>query len=274
MRNPTRILIASLSLLPLAPLVGGCSNYVLTAPDQLGPAGGEAVAIVRLQRREAWLVSLPVKQALMSFQADGQQQRGAYTDDSGYAGTTVPLPDRPGRYDMSVCHTDREGDLICTSVPAYAWDPNALAAAVDLDHLPKEGSDQASAAAATLSELGERANLVYFTRRPIREHREIHEELVRRGCPDGPVLPWEREYWHLSEGGWRVVVESRLVGQLPDLCRMLPRLKLGVAASELAVKAFTEAGLVCAVVGDVDDIPHTAFRYDSWGELDTGGLFR
>ena len=77
-----RALMAVLS----AALGGGCGGqYILTVPDQVAPAGGQAATVARLQRSEFGSFAPPVKKAALRFQADGGPLRGAYTDSQGYA---------------------------------------------------------------------------------------------------------------------------------------------------------------------------------------------
>jgi len=259
----------------LTAIAGGCGGqYILTVPDQLAPPGGEAVAVVRLQRNDFFVLSLAVERAAMLFKIDGGPQRGAYTDKIGYAGASVPVPDAIGRYDLHVAHLDREGDEVRATAPVYVWDADKPIIAADLDSLPLVGPP-AQEARAALTKLAYGANVLYMTRKGVDKHASLHEYLAGAGYPDGPVLLWQRERWHIvREGRYklpRVVVESRLVGQLSQLRVMFPKLTTGVCDSKLAAKAFLDAGLQCVVVGtakiDGPDAESRITRYPSWADV-------
>ena len=68
----TRFVLA-LCLLSVPFALVGCGNsmgdYVLTVPDMVAPAGGEGVAVVRLQRNDFLVMAPPVKDAVT---ADGE----------------------------------------------------------------------------------------------------------------------------------------------------------------------------------------------------------
>ena len=85
--------------------------------------------------------------------------------------------------------------------------------AVDADTLPDESSGLGGDAATALSDLAERAEIVYLTSKSTTKHPAMHERFERQGYPDGAILRWRREYWRVDRSGrfrWpRVVVESR-----------------------------------------------------------------
>ena len=140
--------------LPLlsATLTGGCGGYyVLTVPDQVAPVGGEAVAVARLQRTEFLLVGSPMRKAALRFQATGCRERAAYTDKIGYAGASVPVPKKAGRFELVVSNPDNEGEGIFQSAPLFVWDPEREVVAVDLDCLPRSGRGILEATRATWS---------------------------------------------------------------------------------------------------------------------------
>ena len=253
-------------------LQGGCTgHYIVTVPDQVAPAGGECAAVVRLQRSEIAVVALPVKGALMRLRIDDGLERGAYTDKIGYAGTPLPAPNEPGRHTLHVAHMDPEGDEVFKDVPAYVWDPNRPVIAVDMDSLPRSWQGKSAVAARdALQRLAEWGSVCYLTRRSVRHHPAAHRELDRGGYPDGPVLMWQRERWHIvRESRWRVriVVESRLVSQLPGLRRMFPRLDMGITGSPLGAKAFSGAGMRVVVVGSAHAAGPNVIRCSSWADL-------
>jgi hypothetical protein len=254
----------------------GCGGYyILTVPDQLAPAGGDATAVIRLQRNDFFVMAFGVEDAPMRFRAGGGTERAAYTDDLGYAGTTVPAPERPGRYALSVALQDVEGEEIGAEAPMYVWDRGRDVIAVDLDCLPRKGSDRAPQAAAALRKLSERANILYFTRESVRRHKQLHARLEGGGYPDGPILLWQRQRWHIVRGRWnipRIVIESRLVSQLPSLRKTFPRLEAGVGRCALSAKAFDEAGVRVVVVGDAKVNARDLTRRASWADLAEKGI--
>jgi hypothetical protein len=271
-----------LGLLALSILLNGCGGYyILTVPDQVAPAGGAAPAVVRLQRNDFFVLAIPEEQSLMVMSAAGGPQRGAYTDKEGYAGTTVPVPDEPGRYEMTVFHTDREGEEVRATAPVYVWPADAPIAAVDLDGLPWHGGKKDEAAGA-LNALAAERRILYMTRESVAAHARLHDDLAAAGYPDGPVLVWRRQYWHVEDPDrWkapRILVTSTMVSQLAEMRRTFANLDVGVCTSRLAARGFAEANLNCAVVGRArarpeDVAPGAAVRrFDSWSALGEGGL--
>jgi len=260
---------------PLA--LGGCGGaYTLTAGDHLAVAGQEAPVVVRLQRNDFFVLDLAVKNALMRFRAPDGRQRAAYTDKQGYAATTVPAPPKPGRYVLRVDHTDLEGQEVSAAAALFVWDGGRPGIAVAADDLPWGRSRQADAARAALHKLAERANLAYMTRRPLREHVVMRLKLMVEGYPDGPILLWQRQRWHVVRQGRfrapRVVVESRLVSQLSELRKMFPGLSVGICASRIAAKAFASAGMRPIVIGPAAAAPAGATGRTSWSDLAEKGI--
>ncbi len=263
-------------LLPLVlcPLAGGgCGGqYIMTVPDQLARAGGETTTVVRLQRNDFFVLAPPVKEAAMRFRIAGGLERGAYTDKLGYAATTVPAPERPGRYTMTVSHMDDYGDEAVTEGQVYVWDPNRPVIAVDMDCLPGMRLGSSKEAARALRRLVVGADLLYLTRRSAGRHAKAHETLTKAGYPRGPILAWRRQRWHIVRDGRfklpRIVVESRLVSQLPEVRRMFPKLSTGVCDSALAARAYAAAGMKVVMVGTAPaDINAAIRRRNSWADL-------
>ena len=235
-------------------LVCGCSGrYTVTAPDQLGWAGGHVVAVVRLERSEFSIVDRPVRDGAVRLRVADGPERGTFTDDLGYAAAKVPVPAEPGRYRMSIDHMDnREGTDVAAQVPVYVWDPKRPVVAVDFACLPDYGADEFKSAVAALTRIARQANVLYLTRNPVLMHVSIHDWLRQAGYPDGPLLLWQRHRWHIVRGKWRiprVVVESRLVSQLPLIRQTFSGLRVGTCTSDVAARAFTEAGLRCVQIG-------------------------
>jgi len=291
----------------LMPL-GGCGgHYILLVPDQLAPAGQDTVPVTRLLRNDFFVLELPVRDAAIEYRVGPAKERAAYTDDIGYAATSVPVPEKLGRYDLTVRHMDHESDVVETSVPLYVWDPALPVVAVDMDSLPRTAVDRWSAlkqgltfystrpkgsssakpaapsagagmqaAATALRQIAQGANLVYMTRQDVREHASLHEWLARGGYPDGAILLWQRQRWHIvREGKYRIpkiVIESRMVGQLGELKKQFPKLTTGVTAAGLSAKGFTDAGLKAVVVGGQLAAPAGSTRCASWQDLAARGL--
>lgn len=259
----------------LAATLCGCGgHYILTAPDQYAPAGGEAEAVLRLERNDFFVLSLPVKELPLRMRIADGPQRAAYTDKLGYFGAAVPVPDSPGRYTLQIRLQDREGDELSGSAPVYVWDESAEVIAVELAALPMSG-DAAAAASTAMRRWGERAGLAYMTREPVSVHDRLHEQLTAAGYPDGPILLWEREYWHWVHEEWwkapRIVVESRLVSQIGSMKRTFANLRTGICRSKLAAKAFAAQGLKTIIVdapgvepgAGAGEVVHVA----SWSDL-------
>lgn len=243
-----------LLILSAPAVLGGCSGYyALTVPDQLALAGEDAVTVVRLQRNDFIFLPMPVPQAVMRMSVPGYQERAAYTDEQGYGGTSVAIPAKPGRYEMTVAHLDNQGEEESATVPLYVWDAGRKVIAVDLDCVlarSPAGVDQTRVA---LNRLAADANILYLTRRKVKDHAALHERIESIGHPDGPVLSWRRQRWHVVRGGKlgiRIVTEPRLVNQLDEIRKKFAGLKVGVCDSSLAGRAFTEAGLRAVVIGD------------------------
>jgi hypothetical protein len=257
---------------------GGCGgNYILTVPDMVAPAGEEAVAVVRLQRADFLFVPMAVKDALMQLQIGDEPHRGAYTDSLGYAGTTLPSPSKPGQYKFQAGHSDHWGDEVRAESNAYVWDPKAPAVAVDLDCLPGMALGFSKQSSLALGRAARGANVLYLTRRSASSHAKLHAQLTKAGYPNGPILEWQRQYWHIVRDGKyynmpRVVFENRLVSQLPDLRAMLPGLTIGICDNSLAAKAFAESNMRVVVVGGAAVEAKDVVRHASWSELAEKGI--
>lgn len=257
-------------------LIGCSGEYVLTAPNHVAPVGVEAPVVVRLQRREFYRLFMSVKDAPVQFQIGDGPERAAYTDDLGYAATTLAALAKAGKYCVKITHQDRDGDILTGEATIYAWDAARPVVAVDLDSLPDAGSKAAQEASSALAAVARRANMLYMTRRPIFEHGTMHAEMTKAGFPDGPVLLWQRQYWHIRPVGRyrvpKVIVETRLVSQLTEVRKVFPRLQVGVCASDIAARAFVEAGLQCLVIGQAGAGLENVKRRQSWAELASAGI--
>jgi len=268
-------------VLPLVfcPLAGGCGGqYILTVPDQLARAGGETPTVVRLQRNDFFVLAPPLKEAAMSFRVADGPERAAYTDKLGYAAAAVPVPKQPGRYTMRVVHLDsRYGDEPAAEGAVYVWDPNRPVVAVDMDCLPGLPLGSSRHAARALRRLAAAANVLYLTRRSAKHHAAAHEALTKAGYPAGPILAWRRQRWHIVREGRfrlpRIIVESRLVSQLPEVRRMFPGLSTGLCDSALAARAYAAAGMKVVMIGTAPaDVGGAIRRRNSWADLADRGL--
>ena len=294
-------------LTALAPLAGCGGHYILTVPDQLAPAGTETVTVCRLLRNDFFVADLPVREAAMQFRIGDAKERAAYTDEIGYAAAPVPVPLKLGRYEMEVRHMDDESEVVSVRVPVHVWDPSVPVVAVDLDSLPRNTVDRMTAirnslfssrgrkqppagakpaattlttemraSAEALTRLGRNANIVYMTRQDVGEHGAVHAWLDRGGYPDGPVLLWQRQNWHIVRLGQfripKIMIESRLVGQLSELRKGFPKLTTGITTSSLAARSYSSAGLTCVMIGPEGAPGAKVTRRASWRELNERGL--
>lgn len=254
---------------------GGCGGYyTLTLSDHVAAAGDTAVIVARLHRNDFFVLDLPMRGMPMRFRIGGGEERGGYTDKIGYAGTTVPTPDVPGRYLLTADVSDHEGEEVGSQAYAYVWEADKPVLAVDLSCLPDLAHPQRGAAKAVLERFAKTGHVLYVTRKAVKEHELAHSKLMACGYPDGPVLLWRRERWHLVTGKYKmpyVVVESRLVSQLAEIKKVFPKLQRGLCDSDIAAEAFVAAGLSPAVVGKSYST-YLATCYDSWQALDAEGF--
>ena len=264
-------------LLMVCLATSGCGGYyTMTVGDHVGPTGTEVPVVVRLQRNDFFFLNFPVKNAVMCFRVADGELRAAYTDKSGYAGTTVPTYSKPGRYTLHVDHMDAQGEEISADVPIFLWDPKREVIAVDADALPLLNHEGADAAAASLRGLNKNADIIYLTRKPVQKHSEMHRQLETGHYPDGVILLWKHKRWRVERGGRfnlpRVVIESRLISQLPELRKMFPKLSVGICTSTIAAKTFAAAGMRSVIVGSPPaEVPNCTSR-NSWTELGKKGI--
>lgn len=252
---------------------GGCSGgYVLTVPDQVAPAGGDATVVIRLQHHEFAGYYPAVKGACIGYRAGDGPQRGAFTDKDGYAGAHVPAPALPGRYHVVVHHIDKNGVESRQMAPLYAWEPARPIVAVDMDCLPKGGHGRV-ASQASLAAIAQNSNIIYMTRQGVAAHGRLHGELKSAGFPDGPILPWQHQNWRVEQDGKmpRVIVESRLVSQLASMRKSFPNLAVGICNDSVAAESFARAGMKVVIIGqekvDIAKVPAVS-RARTWAEVD------
>jgi hypothetical protein len=256
-------------LLGMAVLAGCGGEHTLTVPDAVTPSGDDAPVVLRLQRNDFFVLDLPVEQAPMRLRVGDGIERGAYTDKLGYAGTTVPVPREPGVYTVQVDHQNSEyGDEVHGTGRVYVWQKDRPIVAVDLDCVPMGEA----AVAGGLSKLSRQANIVYFTRERVARHEQLHQQLKNGGFPDGPILLWKRQKWHIERGKWgipTIEVETRLVSELDEIRNTFPLLRTGVAGCPLSARTFREAAMRTVVVGDVSapEGEGPLIRLPDWGEV-------
>ena len=283
-------------------LVAGCGgDYILTVPDQLSAAGGDVTVVARLQRNDFFVLSLASVKSYLRFQIGDGLEVSASTDKLGYSAVRMAMPEKPGRYDLAIRYQDDDGDEVAKTVGAYVWDSAKPVIAIDMDPLPRRRAKltqgrkgwwtglvkytidllprattgDAPSARAALARLAEKANILYLTRRDVLNHLQCRSELAAHGYPDGPVLMWRRQRWHLVPGRFKipkVVVESRLVSQLDELRKTFSNMWVGISQSSLAGKAFVEAGMTAVIVGDARLDGEKVMRIATWKELAEKGL--
>jgi len=203
-------------------LLAGCGGtYVFTAPDQIAPVGGEASAVLRLERQEVAFWYVPARDALVRFQVERSPLRAAFADKNGYAAATVPVGDTTGIFYLQLAHTTLRGNEFETYIPTHVWDPRAAVTAVDIDALSYRSKEPRQAA---MADLAERSYIVYFTTRRVGEHAELREKLLRAGYPRGPIV-------------------QRQAGAVELLQQRFPRFETAVARSKKSQRYFASAGL-------------------------------
>ncbi|NBB96041.1 MAG: hypothetical protein GVY16_09930 [Planctomycetes bacterium] len=271
-------MIQRLALLSAAVLwCSGCGGYyIMNVPDQVARTDGQIVPVARLQRNDMFVMAVPQTGSPMRFRLDGGELKACGTDELGYAAVQMPAPDSPGKHQLYVAMLDPVGEEVSATVPVFVWDPSRPVVAVDLDAVPPEGWTNSSDAAAALNRIARKANVLYFTRNSARTQQRVHERFVREGYPDGPILLWQRQRWHITREGRlgipRVVIEQRLLSQLPVLRDEFPNLTLGICRSETAAQAFVDAGMRALVIGRPGLTGSNLLHRDSWADLARGPL--
>lgn len=266
-----------LSLLAVVLLCNGCGGYyIMTVPDQVTSAGGQAVPVARLQRNDFFVLAMEQPDAPLMFRVDGEGLKSCHTDELGYGAVQMDAPAEPGNYTLSVTLSDMVGEEVHKEVPLFVWDPDRPVVAVDLSAVPGEGWPASADAASALRRLAEQANIIYFTRTSRETQQAVHERFKRENFPAGPVLLWQRERWHIVRDGRfnipRVVVEDRLVSQLPVLQGEFPNMTLGICDNQDAAQAFVDAGMRALVIGRGNLVGSNLLNRESWSDLARGAL--
>ena len=206
-------------------LLAGCSGqYVLTAPDQIAPVGGETAAVLRVQRQEVAFWYRPAPRALVRMQVEQGPLRAAFTDKNGYAGAAVPVGDVTGIFFLQLAHTNPRGNEYETYVPTHVWDPQARVTAVDVKALPLPPTSIHSPVQTQMARLAAGSYIVYVTTESIGDHAELRKKLERAGYPRGPIV-------------------QQRAGALEQLRKQFPQLEAGVATSWRVKRSFDAAGL-------------------------------
>ena len=290
-----------ISALLLIVFLAGCGgDYKLTVPDQLAPMGKNVVVVARLQRNDFWIVNLSMEEMALRFRLADGQECSAHTDKHGYAAAQLAAPNRSDTYQVTVSLQDTDGEEVQTTAPAYVWAADSVVVAVDLDSLAvrKPGSQpwnlpkwlrwgkqnpaerehvkqavdmEVISAAKAISQIAAGGHVLYLTRNSSASYDECRQLLKTNGYPDGPVLRWYRERWHTERGSIKyvpkIVVESRMVSQLPAICKNFPKLKNGICMSALAARAFAEVGMTPIVIGSDAIGMSKVVRRSSWQDL-------
>ncbi len=266
-------LIGLLVLVGAANLAGCGGAYILTVPQQVGPAGGEAAVIARVERSEIFLLATPVDKGPVSFTltGDAASTRAGYTDKLGYAGAVLKMPETPGKYEFVAQIQDSRGASARKYSTVHVLDPREPVAAVDLDSILAGGVEDTSAAADALTKLAADLQLVYLTRKNSAAHADLQASLAKIGLPTGAILTWTHQRWRVSRDGKlnlpRLVFESRMVSQLANLRKALPGLTIGICNSQVAGRAFAEAGMRAVLIGQTSAQIDNSISCGSWDEL-------
>ncbi len=266
-------MIGLLVLVCITFLAGCGGGYILTVPEHVGPAGGQAAVIARLQRSEISLLAQPVEKVPVRFTLSGEavSVRAGYTDKLGYAGTVFKMPLKTGRYDLIAQIQDSQGIQAKASGAVFVLDPREPVAAVDLDSILDGQAKAPAAAVEALKKLAANMQIVYLTRNSPSQQANPHANLAEMGLPDGAILTWTRQRWHVQRDGRfnipRVVIESRLVSQLASLRKTLPGLTVGICDSQVAGRAFADAGMKAVLIGQTSPEIDNSISCASWAEL-------
>jgi len=261
----------------LVAVMGGCSGqYIITIPDQVAPAGGRAAAVIRVQQYEFGALKRIIEDAPMRFSINGLAEKGAFTDELGYAPASVPVPDKPGKYELLVQMQNAMGDEASGKAPVYVWAKDSSIVAVDADSLPTSDSVALARARKALSKIAAGSHILYLTRHHPEDVYLVRAALSEGDYPDGPVLVWRRSYRHLVRTGrlrmpW-IVNEAHLVCDLSLMREVFSGLKTGISTSPAAVAAFARAKMTAYIVGDAPAPDTPTARRASWSRLATSDL--
>jgi len=232
----------------LAATAVGCGGeFILTVPDAVSAAGADVPVTVRLQRHEFWRMTDALEDAAlrMCVMAPGDDapmscQRAAYTHSDGYATALLPAIGAPGRYALSVCHQDTQGDEVCRTGRCYVLEPSRLAVVVDWEAV--EDADDAREAAESLSRLAAGGvRILYAADDAAGEPDTAHAHLATAGLPDGPVLSWGRRRDWLGR-------ERSVTGSLPTAKKRLAGLVVAVGVEDDFLRAAAELHLAAIEV--------------------------
>lgn len=266
--NRTLLALAGSALLWL---LGGCGGELrLVAPDQLAASGAKSDTVLRLLRNEFGGLMLPLKEAPLQVRVEQGPMVSARTDDKGYAALSVPVGEQPGLFHVRVDLLDNHGREFRRFVPVYVMDPKMAVVAVDYEAVrdPKN----IVAVREALARIASNAYLVYFTDKPVASHVALHSHLREARLPDGAVVGWEQQAWHISGEGVnrRLVIEERLVSPLAYLRVKFPQMRWGLASSPASARAFLDAGMKAYMV--TAEKPPKGALARPWNDLAKNGL--
>lgn len=252
-------------------LLGGCGGeFQLMAPDQLAAAGSRSDTVLRLMRNEFGGLMLPLKEAPLQVRVGEGPLVSARTDPKGYAAMSVPVGEQPGLFHLKVYLLDNKGREFTRYVPVYIMDPKMAVVAVDFDAVrdPKNIGVVREA----LERIASNAYIVYFTDESVARHGMLHVHLRQARLPDGAIVGWEQQAWHISGEGIhrRLVIEDRMVSPLAYLRAKFPQMRWGLAGSPVAARAFLESGMKAYMVAG--DPPPKGALSRPWKDLAQNGL--
>lgn len=261
----------------IAAALGGCSGkYILTVPDQVAPADGHAPAVVRLQQYEFGSLRRRIEDALLRFSVASLTEKGAFTDELGFAAMAAAVPAKPGKYELLVQMQNAAGDEVAAKAPVYVWAKDSEIVAIDADSLPMSDVGETSLTRKALSRIAVDAHIIYLTRRHAEDVHLVRDALQNARMPDGPVLVWRQSYWHLVRTGRlrmpKLVYEAHLVSDLSLLREIFSGLKIGISSSRSAIEAFSAAGMSPLVVGGARSKYSSQIQGASWSSLAANGL--
>ena len=261
-----KLLLCSIAMLACIATSGCGGFYVLTVPDHVASADKTAVATLRLQRNDFFVLTLAEEGRPMRFSitpvgaahndSSNEYEMSARTDDNGYAGVPFsmansPVNGTPGIYDLHIKLQDMRGFRLNTISKLYVWDPKKPVVVVELNAIPMMMGGLNNATK-VLKQLKKKANIVYLTDVYMKDYSSVHQQLKDFDYPDGPVLLWEYRRWRiekLGRFGMRMIRFSpHLDSNLALLKKQFPNLQKGICITPDAINAFNEAGIQPLVV--------------------------
>ena len=196
--------------------------------------------------------------------------RCALTDKNGYAAVAFVVPSRRGVYQVRFYYQDVEGQELSAKGNVYSLSKDDRFVVVDMDSLPKSGSDLSSACLA-LNRLSRNAHLIYASEKYGHTPVAARRLLRMRGYPEGAVVYYKRSprwyQYRLRRQGWRIraVKPTRTDDNLTHLYNRLKKPTYAITADDLAAKTFLNIGMKVIFVGK--DGVGEAMTVNSWKEV-------